>query len=263
MESLYDVMELPPDADAKTIKTQYKKLSLKRHPDKGGSTEQMAELNKANTVLSDEKRRERYDRLGEDVEEDDEEGEKKMVEDIKATLDPLFQYLVRIALGSVYIIGIQFFWVHCLITIGGIAFVVTATEPSVNIHIGVLVLLGWINRQTWWLGLLVEMFILWMLLFSSPDAYTIIVGGLISLFVAWWFSGRILYYIVADVILGLLYLAFYMVLMMTVMANKAAAEARLARFVSNIKPRIRQLKKRNKDLEAENASLKEKLERKL
>lgn len=67
-------MGVPKESTAEEIKKAYRKLALLKHPDKNPGDEQAAEnfqqLSKAYQILGDPKRRERYDRFG-----DEEEGE--------------------------------------------------------------------------------------------------------------------------------------------------------------------------------------------
>jgi DnaJ-class molecular chaperone len=66
--SLYDVLEVVPDASHEDIKRSYKKLALRLHPDKTGGDEDAAEsfrkVNAAYAVLGDAERRTKYDRFG-------------------------------------------------------------------------------------------------------------------------------------------------------------------------------------------------------
>lgn len=57
----YKTLGVARDADARTIKKAYRRLARERHPDKGGSQEQMAELNEAFGVLGNDELRARYD----------------------------------------------------------------------------------------------------------------------------------------------------------------------------------------------------------
>ncbi|KIJ33171.1 hypothetical protein M422DRAFT_183590, partial [Sphaerobolus stellatus SS14] len=57
----YKVIGVARDADARTIKKAYRKAAKQAHPDKGGSQQQMAALNEAYEVLSNEELRARYD----------------------------------------------------------------------------------------------------------------------------------------------------------------------------------------------------------
>lgn len=57
----YKIIGVPRDADIRTIKKAYRKAAKNAHPDKGGSEAQMAALNQAYEVLSDEELRARYD----------------------------------------------------------------------------------------------------------------------------------------------------------------------------------------------------------
>ncbi|HET7874126.1 MAG TPA: DnaJ C-terminal domain-containing protein [Methylomirabilota bacterium] len=65
----YKILSVPRDADAETIKSAYRRLARKHHPDvKKGSAERFKEINEAYTVLSDPEKRKRYDTLGADWE---------------------------------------------------------------------------------------------------------------------------------------------------------------------------------------------------
>jgi len=61
----YKILGVARDCTEIEIKKAYRKESLKHHPDKGGDEEKFKLVVEANTVLSDPRRRERYD-LGED-----------------------------------------------------------------------------------------------------------------------------------------------------------------------------------------------------
>ncbi|KAI0030055.1 hypothetical protein K488DRAFT_55061, partial [Vararia minispora EC-137] len=61
----YKILGLPRDCNEIDIKKAYRRESLKHHPDKGGDEEKFKLVAEAHAVLSDPRRRERYD-LGED-----------------------------------------------------------------------------------------------------------------------------------------------------------------------------------------------------
>ncbi len=66
----YSIMGVPKSASASEIKSAYRKLAMKYHPDRNpGSKEaesKFKDINEANEVLSDPKRRQTYDQLGKD-----------------------------------------------------------------------------------------------------------------------------------------------------------------------------------------------------
>ena len=65
----YKILGVPRDADDKAVKTAYRKLARKHHPDVSkGSAERFKEINEAYTVLSDPEKHKRYDTLGPDWE---------------------------------------------------------------------------------------------------------------------------------------------------------------------------------------------------
>lgn len=60
------ILDVATDADLKTIKTSYRRLARKYHPDissEHDAEKQFKEVSKAYEVLSDEKKREEYDEL--------------------------------------------------------------------------------------------------------------------------------------------------------------------------------------------------------
>jgi len=61
----YKILGLARDCTEVEIKKAYRRESLKHHPDKGGDEENFKLVVEANAVLSDSRRRERYD-MGED-----------------------------------------------------------------------------------------------------------------------------------------------------------------------------------------------------
>lgn len=62
----YKTLNVPKNADKHAIKKAYRSKAREAHPDMGGSQEAMIELNLAYAVLSDDSRRESYDRTGKD-----------------------------------------------------------------------------------------------------------------------------------------------------------------------------------------------------
>ncbi|MCJ1445826.1 MAG: hypothetical protein MMC23_006331 [Stictis urceolatum] len=77
----YEILSVPTSASPATIKSAYKRLALKRHPDKASPASRDAahtafqELALAYAVLSDEKRRARYDRTGSTTETLEDDGD--------------------------------------------------------------------------------------------------------------------------------------------------------------------------------------------
>ncbi|KAI6155914.1 hypothetical protein BKA82DRAFT_138116 [Pisolithus tinctorius] len=57
----YKVLDVPRDADTKTIKKAFRKAAMTAHPDKGGSEAKMAAVNEAYEVLSNPELRQRFD----------------------------------------------------------------------------------------------------------------------------------------------------------------------------------------------------------
>ncbi len=67
--NLYEVLGVPRDADAETIRRRYKKLARENHPDLNpgdeAAAERFKEISHAYAVLSDEEKRRAYDEFGE------------------------------------------------------------------------------------------------------------------------------------------------------------------------------------------------------
>jgi DnaJ-class molecular chaperone len=57
----YQTLGVSPQADAKEIKTAFRKLASKHHPDKGGDQEQFKKIQSAYETLSDSDKRQQYD----------------------------------------------------------------------------------------------------------------------------------------------------------------------------------------------------------
>jgi len=62
---LYECLDVPRDADAAGIHRAYRRAAKRSHPDAGGSQKAFAMVKHARDVLTDPRRRERYDRTGE------------------------------------------------------------------------------------------------------------------------------------------------------------------------------------------------------
>ena len=62
----YKILGVEKSADLKAIRKAYHKLALTNHPDRGGNKEKFQEIQGAYEVLSDTKKREIYDKYGEE-----------------------------------------------------------------------------------------------------------------------------------------------------------------------------------------------------
>ncbi len=71
-QDYYQVLGVPRDADARSIKSAFRKLARRHHPDANknapGAESRFKEINEAYTVLSDPEKRRKYDRFGKDWE---------------------------------------------------------------------------------------------------------------------------------------------------------------------------------------------------
>jgi len=64
MKDYYQILGVGKDATSDDIKKAYRKLAHKYHPDKGGDEQKFKELNEAYQVLSDNGKRQQYDKFG-------------------------------------------------------------------------------------------------------------------------------------------------------------------------------------------------------
>ena len=64
MLDLYEALNLTKDANIDEIKLSYRNLAKLHHPDKGGDTEKFQKIALAYEILSDPKRKEKYDTTG-------------------------------------------------------------------------------------------------------------------------------------------------------------------------------------------------------
>ncbi len=60
----YDILGVAKTASADEIKKAYRRLANQHHPDKGGDAEKFKEINWAYQILSDDKKKEAFDRFG-------------------------------------------------------------------------------------------------------------------------------------------------------------------------------------------------------
>ncbi|CAF4793192.1 unnamed protein product, partial [Rotaria sp. Silwood1] len=63
-KTLYDILEVEPDATEAEIRKAIRRKLLQYHPDRGGSYEMMKKVHAAREILTDPKERDIYDRYG-------------------------------------------------------------------------------------------------------------------------------------------------------------------------------------------------------
>ena len=61
----YTTLGVPKNADTAAIRAAHRRAAKKHHPDAGGKTEEMVEVNRAYMILSDPAKRQHYDETGE------------------------------------------------------------------------------------------------------------------------------------------------------------------------------------------------------
>ena len=62
--NLYEILNLTDKSSVEEVKKSYKKLVKTHHPDKGGNPETFKKIQLAYEILSNEEKKERYDRFG-------------------------------------------------------------------------------------------------------------------------------------------------------------------------------------------------------
>lgn len=129
MYHYYTVLGVARDADDDAVKKAYHRQSLKIHPDKpGGSTEAFQELERARRVLSDSKRRARYDRIGLDLDEKEGDSVGDRVNMAGAGLgDHITMFAARTGVGALLLVVFPRMWwplrwLQGLVSVGVLAF---------------------------------------------------------------------------------------------------------------------------------------------
>lgn len=97
MKNLYSILEVDSSASSEKIKSSYRTLVKKYHPDAGGDEEKCKEITMAYSILSDEKKRKDYDNMNPIQQENKFNFIKKLLEvfvykseDYKSLIDYLF-----------------------------------------------------------------------------------------------------------------------------------------------------------------------------
>lgn len=105
--SLYELLDIPKESTLQDIKKKYRKLALKYHPDKNPNNveaeEMFKKINHAHSILSDEKKRDIYDKYGSLGLHIAEQFGDEFVDTLMAFNSPWFKC---------------FFWSSCLLTLG-------------------------------------------------------------------------------------------------------------------------------------------------
>ncbi len=87
MVDLYKVLDVPIGADKATIRKAYRNKSKKAHPDGGGTPEKFALVKTAHDILTDDSRRDHYDRTGEFTEKEPDNVLAEVIKFISMALD--------------------------------------------------------------------------------------------------------------------------------------------------------------------------------
>jgi hypothetical protein len=107
MDEFYDLLQVPRDASDAKIKKAYHRMSLKLHPDKGGDPKEFQKLKQAYEVLSDKEKRQQYDSVGLDIEEND--GDDQMfASESKEILQIIGAFAIRTFIGLIFMFFIYY-----------------------------------------------------------------------------------------------------------------------------------------------------------
>ena len=96
--------------DVDLVKKNYRKLSLKHHPDKrGGDVDTFRVLNRAQRVLMNPKLRQQYDILGIDLDDDEEEHkeEESAAHEDQSTAQGIVQEIAGMALAGIIQLAVR------------------------------------------------------------------------------------------------------------------------------------------------------------
>jgi len=88
MSTYYDTLGVPESASEQTIKAAYRRKASAEHPDRGGNTAAMTDINRAYACLSDPVKRLAYDRSGQD------QPDTSLNEEMRAALLEAFNFLL-------------------------------------------------------------------------------------------------------------------------------------------------------------------------
>lgn len=91
METLYEILEVSVDASTSEIRKAYKRLSMIRHPDRGGTDAGFAAMKKAYEILVDPNKRAEYDSTGQEPGNIDLQGQ--ALEQLARLLDMVFEQM--------------------------------------------------------------------------------------------------------------------------------------------------------------------------
>lgn len=103
MIDFYAALGVPRDATRAEIRAAYKQRAKRAHPDAGGSTETFRALVRARDVLSDDARRERYDRTGDAEEAAPDNAEAQAMQCLAAAIDVAIQNAAQQGLEPAYV----------------------------------------------------------------------------------------------------------------------------------------------------------------
>lgn len=102
MVDLYATLGVPRGATKQDVRVAYRARSKAAHPDRGGSVEKFRELVLARDVLSDDARRERYDRTGDAEETKVDNAEAQMMQCVAQAIDAAIGQAAQEGVDPVY-----------------------------------------------------------------------------------------------------------------------------------------------------------------
>lgn len=91
----YEVLGVPPDAPKDAVRRAYRRVSKNAHPDGGGTTERFELVKRAHDILTDDERRERFDRTGDDSEKAVDNGMALALQNVNTALEQVLGDIVK------------------------------------------------------------------------------------------------------------------------------------------------------------------------
>jgi hypothetical protein len=251
MDSYYALLELTPSCSDVELKKQYHKMSLKMHPDKGGDAQQFQQMKQAYELLSDKDKRKKYDMFGVDLDEG-EEDDKLFVAESTELLTFVGAFAARTLFAGIFLVMAQYSICLGMLTLGSVYFVfVQKPKPEeaaghsvLSTEMITLAVLGWLSLWVhnifWWLlELRIQLHIFSFL--AQPnityDSQFAIKCGFCG-FVAWWFSGRISYYLYSLIFEAVAAFVIYLFFEMSRAIVKATVEMKLKKYSEKIRESV-------------------------
>lgn len=247
-ESYYETLGVPHDAPEASIKTAYRKLSAKHHPDKGGDEEKFKKLSEAYTVLSDEDKRKKYDTLGINMSGDN---SADAMDQLSGLVD--ISHFLRMALIWAVHLFIQYSWLRwALVTVtagfGAHTLYTTRQQPRDANQLLSAVLMAALSvvvffSTNWWVRWVLGAAQIYVLFLSGWPYWKSMIA--VSVVLAWWLDGSAWWYFYGVVLVVLAKIVLWLVAQL----SRVMVEEQLKQYCEKIKHHVVQLRRDNQVLQ--------------